>query len=466
MKNFTISLYAFHLRNIFSDAPETVAAGAEFLWENLAEQGKASLPLPELKNLRSHLICYEENGRYNSIGEWNRPSEWLTETGIIDLGSFDTDSGEKIQGSLTPFCLHDTYFADLTLFPESAALEIQPSQLQDFHCQSLLPTTINSSLGQTIWIYGESDKSDDVCQSLAEDYAKSLLADSKFAGNLTLVSSSKLFGSLLFEYEAAHPEELLNLAKKCHILVWINNNRSPTLQLAKTGFEWLRDWLCCRHKMIFIYQQTQDLYKKSREIYSKLEGEIQYFSKLNSQDRNRLQYLKKLLQDLPDKYLEYSRCLRDLEIQLIGFKTNAENYEICQGKIDLIGDNNEELEVLQKFSKSMALWQKQIETYLEYLEPGKELFDRAIETVRGITEIEQAESDRSLEKTIQVFGVGLGVGAIFATCYVVYGSTPWSWKPTGKLSTLHPLIGSIVLSALFAVLAGLATRWFVKGKAR
>jgi hypothetical protein len=468
VKNFTISLYAFHLRNIFSDAPNKVAAGAEKLWENLAELGEASLPFPELKNLRSHLICYPENDKYNPTKEWNRPSEWLTETGSIDLGSFETDSGEKIKGNIQPFLLHDTYFADLTISPKSADFEVHPSQLKKSVYQSLLPAKINSSLGQTIWIYGESDKLDDACKTLAEKYAKSLLSESKFAANLTLVSSSKLFGSLLFEYEAADPEDVRNLAKKCHILVWINNNSSPTVQLAETGYDILRDWLCCRHKIIFVYQQAQELYATSRETYSDLEGEIKLFSTLEWQQQSRLEKLKKLLQDLPEKYLKYSGSLRDLEIQLTGLKTNAENYHICLRKIKEIGGNNKELEIFHKFSKSIALWQKQVKTYLEYLEPGKELFNRAIETTRGIVEIEQAEIDmkqaeidRSLEKTIQIFGVALGTGGIFATCYVVYGNIPWSWKPT---KTFHPLVSSLFLTILIAVLAGLTARWFVNRK--
>ena len=35
-----------------------------------------------------------------------------------------------------------------------------------------------------------------------------------------------------------------------------------------------------------------------------------------------------------------------------------------------------------------------------------------VDTIRGIVETEQAESDRSLENTIQILGIGFGGGAI------------------------------------------------------
>ena len=493
MKNFTISLYAFHLRNSLTDSLEEVATEAKNLWENLAELGKASLPLPELKNLRSHLICYDENDEYNYTRERDLPSEWLTKTGYsLDLGGFDTESGFKIRGNLQPFLLQNTYFADLTLFPETPDIEIQPSQLQEFYCQNLLPTAIrnvplnkipiiwlllqkidcmagilfirklfNSFLGQTIWIYGETDKPDDICESLAKSYAVSLLEGSKFAGNLRLVNQGQLFGSLLFEYEAADPEDLLNLAKKCHILVWINNKQSSTLELAETAYNWMRDLLWSRHKMIYVYQQSRNLYGRCRKISRELKKEIKEFFPIDSPDKNQQEQLSNLLQDLPENRLEYSDYLRDLKLQLTGFKTNAENYQICLNKIDEIG-NGKESEVWQNFLNFVPRWQKQIEIDLEYLEPGKELFDRAIETA-NITGILQAQRTRSLEKTIKAFGVGLSVTGIFTACYLKYADVPFVW-PTWKLNTIHPLVRSIFSIALFAAFVIPFIRWYVNRK--
>ncbi|MBD2441661.1 hypothetical protein H6G25_00175 [Dolichospermum sp. FACHB-1091] len=40
------------------------------------------------------------------------------------------------------------------------------------------------------------------------------------------------------------------------------------------------------------------------------------------------------------------------------------------------------------------------------------MLDQAVNSIRGIVEIEQAKSDRSLERTVQVLGIGFGGGSI------------------------------------------------------
>ena len=77
MRNFTISLYAFHLRHTLTDNPDEVKADADLLWNNIAKLGKNSLLFPDLKDLPSKLVCYQ-NGAYNSKNEQGRLTEWLT----------------------------------------------------------------------------------------------------------------------------------------------------------------------------------------------------------------------------------------------------------------------------------------------------------------------------------------------------------------------------------------------------
>jgi hypothetical protein len=58
VKNFTLSLYAFHLCPTFDNTLDEVNNEAPLLWENLVKLGDEALPFHELKNLRSHLQCY------------------------------------------------------------------------------------------------------------------------------------------------------------------------------------------------------------------------------------------------------------------------------------------------------------------------------------------------------------------------------------------------------------------------
>ncbi|MBL1199825.1 MAG: hypothetical protein FWK04_12250 [Nostoc sp. GBBB01] len=410
MKNFNLSLYAFHLCHTFTDLPGEVVKDADILWENLVKVGETSLTSLDLKKLRSRLICYENN-TYNSKRQQGRKTEWLTDAGILDLGSLSTTEGFKIHANLQPFLLHDTYAVDLTLFAESPNISIDIPQLQHFKPSSLLPSRIQASLGQTLWIYGEVDPSED-CDTLAEKFAIALVAGT----NLNPVKTEKgeLFGSLLFEYQALDPDEPDNPAKQCHILIVINNSQAATVTLAEKAYEWLRDLLCTYHKILYIYQLARQSYREARIIYSGLENNIQYFNNLISKNPTQLSDLKKLMGEIPKKNFDYARCLQDLQIHHTAINTNINNYKICLEEIHNIGRGNSPQAWQDFLNKDCKKWQQQIQTDINYLTPGQELFVQLVDTIRGIVEAEQTESDRSLENTIQILGIGFGGGAIIS----------------------------------------------------
>lgn len=455
MKNFTISLYAFHLRHTFTDAPNEVDADANRLWENLAKLGENSLLFPYLKDLRSKLICYQ-NGNYYPEAELGRQTEWLTDSGSIDLGSISTTEGFKINANIQPFLLNDTYAADLTLFPESPHIPIDVAQLQYFQPSSLLPHNIQASLGQTLWIYGEVDANEN-CQKLAEQYAVALFAGTNL--NPAFIKQSEIFGSSLFEYEAVDPDAPQNLTKKSHILICLNKNQAQTPQLTVEAYDWLLNLLCCRHKIIYIYQQARNRYPEARVIYSYLEKKIKDFPNLiaDSQD---LQPLKELLADMPLKSLDYARCLQDLESHHTDIITNISNYKNCLTKITQIGGDSPKS--WQDFlNRAEQQWQQQIQTYLKSLTPGQNLFEQMIGTIRGIVEIEQAERDRSLENTIQKLGIAFGGGAIVSGVVTQHIDKPFASTINFKYP-VHPLASSLlwsfVATTFFWLLAWLCTK--------
>ncbi len=155
MKNFTISLFAFHLYSTFLDSSEKNDESAKLLWENLAQLGKNSLPFQELKDLRHQLICYDQHGNYNSTLVSQENSWWMSKSHqAIDLGEIETESW-KIAGNLEPFLLNDTYAADLTLIPQLSGEKLDISQLKQFPIKSLLLSSIQASLGETFLIYKE-----------------------------------------------------------------------------------------------------------------------------------------------------------------------------------------------------------------------------------------------------------------------------------------------------------------------
>ena len=124
--------------------------------------------------------------------------------------------------------------------------------------------------------------------------------------------------------------------------------------------------------------------------------------------------------------------------------TNITNYKICLDKIQTIDSGNSPQSWQDFINKDCKKWQEQIQTYINYLTPGKELFGQFVDTIRGIVETEQTESDRSLENTIQILGIGFGGGAIASGVFTTHID-----KINLPIVQKHPLYASLLLSVLF-----------------
>lgn len=457
MKNFTITLYAFHLRHTLVDSPDEVdSQEASILWENLIKLGENSLPFYGLKNLRSNLVCYQDD-KYDSKLEQALTNDWLTNSGILNLGSIATEDF-KIEAELQAFQLNDTYAVDLTIFPELPDIFIGVSQLQQFKSYSLLPSVIQASLGQTLWIYGEVDENEN-CQELANKYAEALLAETDLKP--ILLNEGKLFGSPIFEYQANDPNEPHNSTKRCHILISINNHQASTPKLLGEAYDWLLNRLCCYHKIFYIYQEACKLKPQARKLYSKLNSQIlESINQVASSD-SELDKMKDSLEILPQDGLKYNVCLRDLNAHHTSIKTNIANYTTCVQKIIEIGETPDYWQVF--LYRTCQQWQTQIDTDINYLVPGKDLFEQIIDSIRGIVEIEQAKRDKSFERTVQVIAFSLGGGAIISGVVAEHVEKPFIWPPNFKYP-LHPITSSLIWSLLATLLLYLIALWRTKPK--
>jgi len=408
VKNFSIALYAFHLHHTLSEVPGEVDADANLLWENFIKLGEASLQFMGLKDLRSKLICYE-NGKYEPKREQGRQTEWLTDVGALDLGSLPTAEGFTINANLQPFLINDTYAADFTLSPESTNISIDLPRLQSFKPSSLLPANIQPSLGETLWIYGEVDSHED-CDKIAKTFATALVAGTNL--NAERKNQGDFFGNPIFEYQVNDSNEPNNPAKQCQIFIEINNTQSSIPQFSENYYDWLLKLLCSYHKIRYIYHLARQRYSEARAIYSYLNNKIQEFNNLVNNSQTKLSDFKKLLSEIPQKSLDYTRCLQDVQTHHTAITTNITNYRTCLNKLTAIGNGNSPQSWQDFINKDCKKWQEQIQTDINYLAPGQELFGQLVDTIRGIVETQQADRDRSLEHTVQILGIGFGGGAI------------------------------------------------------
>jgi hypothetical protein len=345
MKNFSLSLYAFHLCHTLTDAPGEVTENASLLWENFSQLGETALPFPGLKDLKSKLLCYHD-GNYEPQREGG--SQWLADSGTLPLGSISSREGFKITAHLQPFCLNDTYAADLTLTPDSPDTAIEVRQLAAFNPDGcLLPHQIQASLGQTIWLSVEVEKSDSECEELAKNCAIALLQGTPL--DPVLIARGKLFGSLLFEYEAIAPDADENPARNCHILVSLNNTQTSTGNLFTEAYDWLLNLLCCRHKIHYVYYLSRLCYRDARKQYSELEKQVESLGQLITQPEAeaRLASLKQSLVQVSIAILPYDFELLNLQTLLTTIETNTFNYQRCLDRLLL--QNGDNIETWQHF---------------------------------------------------------------------------------------------------------------------
>jgi V8-like Glu-specific endopeptidase len=321
----SLTLYGFHLRNSINQGLEPTVAAAPQLWEQLVDFGSA-LHIRELQTLRQQLICYEGD-RYLPESEDTLGAEYLTllqnNEPSLHFQVPPQPGGLELQGLLCPFRLHDTYAIDLTLCSQDT---LNITQLKYLNPQNLILPNIQVSLGQTLLLF---------CQpfEIQEDNDR-VLADAcvaqLFPGNklINLVDTGSLLGNPIFEYESG----LTNPANKLHILVWLKCQDMNPNHMDRVA-EILLHLLWCRHKILYVYQQSCHCLKQAKKIYDSYEEYRSNFSQI-SEATNRRSPLINLHAELQQVELDYTNYLdylteheNTIAINYINYKTYLEKLE-------------------------------------------------------------------------------------------------------------------------------------------
>ncbi|HAX77585.1 MAG TPA: hypothetical protein DCY88_17550 [Cyanobacteria bacterium UBA11372] len=411
IKNPSVTLCAFHLCQELTEQPEKLTPDAEKLWEKCANLSEP-LAAPELRTLLEKLRSSRtKTFSAGSYVELLPESRSLSYQLPLQLGS------SHVELQVSPIQIHDTYILELTLYSQNVTVPVQ--QLTHLNPQGcLLAKNLDASLGQTLILYGEEPTSlPEQDLDLAHACVDAFLKDSQ-QKRPVFVEVGKLFGSPIFEYETGQEKPV----EQCHILVWLNRHPETKERIEKTHLSFL-NLLCCRSKILFAYSQARWCYNQTRRIYAELEQEtqsLQHFLKQPVEER--LKYLKEKLTKIPLKTFEYARYLRDMEDHKTAIATNAKNYQLWLEKIRQFSFQDDRLEFFDNFfNKTCQRFQEQIQVDLNYLAPARQLFEQMQVAIRGIVEIEQAESDRKreqqqkkLERVVALVGAGLAVSGLSA----------------------------------------------------
>lgn len=389
----SLTLYAFHLRHSLAEGFEQVREDAAHLWEQCIELGK-ELHIDKLASLKSKI---EEKALENQFSDKHSLVTLQLLGKNIQKLEFpvppqaNNPQYSAISGEIYPYRIHDTYAIDLTLRYEEP---VDVTQLSLLNPKGLLLSNwMRPNLGETLLLFAEplNYHSTDF-QTLASACIKEVLSESTLP-QPTCVAQGQLFGSPIFEYD--NSEE--NPNQRCHFWVWLKAS-DDTVTLIEETTDYVLNLLCCRSKILFAYHQARECYWEARKFYSQLETEAQIFNNLPTNSAERLEKLKNLLTTLSSIGFQYARELRNMQDSDSSIITNSENYNRWLAKISQKSQEkftDDDLNFLKDFhDRTCKRLHEQIQTDLNYLSPGREMFQQAIALSRGLVEIDQAERDR------------------------------------------------------------------------
>jgi hypothetical protein len=381
-----------------------------------------------------------------------------------------------IAGLATPLRIHDTYVLALNLrrpeFDENQK-KTNPLDLNVLELLNpsgcLMPSEIGSSLGQTLlltvwytqekqWLPWKSPQNRQELRQLADNCLREFIPNQYPFPDF--YREGQLFGSPIFEYGVPTQEK-----DYCHVLIWIFCE-ADTKDKFENHYSTFVNLFCYLNKVVTAFKLSRLVNHVVRQEYQAIEPYInnifQGMPVHKTLTSDKLNQFKEYLRDIPQKYLSYSQLIRDIDQYRLTIDTNAQNYkrELTDIESKLPDEN---LSFLSHFfDEDCRLFTEQIQSDLGYFQHGAGLLEKAMTAIQGRVDIDQAESDRALQNTVAIVGVGLGgagVG-ISAAPYLFPQEPVQPLLPPFSTNHFHPITQSVLLSLGFGV-GFAAVTWIV-----
>ncbi|RAQ47533.1 hypothetical protein B9S53_04385 [Arthrospira sp. O9.13F] len=304
-------------------------------------------------------------------------------------------------------------------------------------------------------------------KKLADELLQNLLKPDPKKPAPPFWASREFLGGFLYEYQdiySPHPYG------KIMILLLFSEESKEKIN----GVQWwLPELFFYERKICQNYIDSRGEYSKANQDIKTIEKTIRTFPPNIATDvppdlsEEELRSLKQEIKNLLDLSLRYSQRMRSLVMFENTIAINRNNYLNTLTRME-VKSNSDLTGWRDKANHIFGTFQEQIKADLVYLQQGERLLDTAINTIRGLVEIDQAERDRLLEHQIQIAGWGIGVGAIVAsTSALIFQEKmtfPWS---DNRGDNVHPFTIAVLLSFACAGLGVLLAIALIKlGKKR
>lgn len=377
---------------------------------------------------------------------------------------------------LYPQKISDTYALLLHIFrPQDPGYDqVKLTEIEQFHPKSLiLKDPERDFLGQTLLVTAflpentptNDQNYDQNLRAIAEQLRYDLFGD--YCN--TFYQQGKLLGSYIVEY--GNPKTNLDRI----LIVFYLTEATP--EKIKPIYFNLPEFFLYYHKIAYTFQFSRQAYQEADELIRNIiEAELREIMKLDTEAETSnldLDGLKKQLITLIKIAPKHTLKLRNLEYALNTVNINVGNYQRILKRLQQ--ETEDDLEFFVRFlNRECQTFPTQIQADLNYLKPASNLLDQAISSIRGLVEIEQVKLDRksekeekdrdkSLERTISTFGVGLAAGGIASSITSAYIEKPLPLPYLEKSLSVPPFILAFLLSVGIAVIAGFIT-WVIAKK--
>jgi len=347
--------------------------------------------------------------------------------------------------------------------------DIDIAALKDFNVNYLmLADSYQDWLGQTIFITYKLQTyqprtNKKYLRQIADECLNNLLPEASV--RLPFYRDTELLGSPIFEYSS--------LKSQLQVFVYLVDDEIEEKlgQIIQPLFE----LFYYRHKITTAFLDSRKIYDLLKGLYAKIEGiiasletkipEFESNNDVASQENvntdESLTSLKITLKQLLRESLDYERLLEYLEDFNNTINIHVHNY---QEKLEQISDkwqvSTEDLTRFKFFiDRNSPYFQRQIQGDLGYFKHGTDLIKIAVDLVAGIVDIEQAEIDRSLERTIQILGTGLGAGGLVVSAVANYVERDIVFRIPQNGDRIHPAVASLLWSLLAVILVSGLVGW-------
>jgi hypothetical protein len=288
-----------------------------------------------------------------------------------------------------------------------------------------------SSIGQVWMLSGQipnftPDKAETIARSCCQipelelDWERDFRGKSQFAGGMLFELWRYRFkGSIASSNSDSIPIRNIHQIQDNHsVFIALYPDSETAKQASRLDFDWFR-LFAYRSKIIWAYGQSKYLRQQLKDNFDLIKQYLKDFNRSQTRSLN-LKKLSQILTAAQNTLSNYAIDLNYLNIQKRTIEINLLNYrrrieKIKQRLTEEFQETNE-LAILQKFGDTIEnQYLIQIQNDCESFSPGLSLLGELINSIRGVTEIDRSERDRTFQNTVAILGVGLAAGSIITS---------------------------------------------------